>query len=255
MMTITPETFMMLCPLIFFAGFIDSIAGGGGIIALPAYLLTGCPIHQAIATNKVSSIFGTGTSTIRFIKNDMIDFRVAVPGIIFSLIGSAIGAQLSILVDDQILKYIMFIILPVAAFVILNQNIFKSNNENTKLVLTPRLYVSITLSSFFCGMYNGFYGPGTGTFLIIAFTIFGKLNVTSANANAKIINFTSGFGSLIIYILNGQVIYALGIIAAVFNIMGHYIGSGLAIKKGAKIIKPLLILVLFMLLFKIIIDM
>lgn len=253
-MIITLETFIILCPLVFLAGFIDSIAGGGGIIALPAFLLTGCPIHQAIATNKLSSSFGTGISALRFIKNRMINYKITLPGIFIAILGSMSGAELSLIVPDRILKYLMFIILPIAALIVLNKNTFKTT-ENTNLELTPKFYFNIFLSIFLCGIYDGFYGPGTGTLLIIAITTFGKMNVTNANANAKIINFTSNLGGLIIYIMNGQAIFLLGIVAAVFSALGNYLGSGLAIKKGASITRPLLIIVLAMLLIKILVDL
>ena len=104
------------------------------------------------------------------------------------------------------------------------------------------------------GMYDGFYGPGTGTFLIIAFTVFARMTVGSANAQAKVINLTSNITSLTVFLLNGQVLFTLGLAAAVCNMAGNWVGSGLAITKGTKIVRPVILLVLALLLMKIIFN-
>lgn len=249
-MELTLGTFLFVCPLLFLAGLVDAIGGGGGLISLPAYLIAGVPVHQAIATNKLSSTCGTTLATIRFIKNKLVNLKLAIPSVISAIIGSSIGAKLSLMMEEQLMEYILFIVLPVAAFIVLNKKIFKDYPDN-ELVLDNRTYITAITAAFIIGMYDGFYGPGTGTFLIIAFTVFAKMSVGTANAQAKIINLTTNITSLVIFILNGQVLFSLGIAAAISNMIGGYIGAGLVMKQGSKIVKPTILFVLFLLLLKI----
>ena len=250
-MEITLKTFLIVCPFLFLAGLIDAIGGGGGLISLPAYLIAGLPPHAAVATNKMSSTFGTSLATIRFIKNKLVSFRLAVPAVIAAIIGSSIGAHISMSVSEKVMMYVFIFILPVAAFLVLNRKLFHDNGSD-EIALDRRTYLTAIISAFIIGGYDGFYGPGTGTFLIIAFTIFTKMSIKTANAQAKVINLTTNITSLIIFLLNGQVILVVGIVAAVCNMAGGYIGAGLVMKNGAKIVKPSIIFVLFLLALKII---
>ena len=236
--------------MLFLAGFVDAIGGGGGLISLPAYLLAGLPVHNAIATNKLSSTCGTTLATVRFIKMGLVNWRLALPTIVTAILGSSLGANASMAVEEGIMEKILFVVLPVTAFIVLNPKIFHDNEEKT-LVLTRRTWITALLSSFIVGLYDGFYGPGTGTFLIIAFTVFAGLSMRTANAQAKVINLTTNITSLTIFLLNGQVIFLLGIAAAACNMAGNYLGAGLAATKGSRITRPIIILVLGLLFLKI----
>jgi len=249
-MTLTPQMFLIVCPMLFLAGFVDAIGGGGGLISLPAYMLSGVPIHQAIATNKLSSTCGTALATFRFIKMGLVNWQLAVPTIVTAILGSSLGANASMAMEEGVMEAILFVVLPVTAFIVLNPRIFHDNAE-AELKLTRRTWVTALLSSLVVGLYDGFYGPGTGTFLIIAFTVFAKLSMRTANAQAKIINLTTNITSLTIFLLNGQVVFLLGIAAAVCNMAGNYIGAGLAATKGSRITRPIIILVLGLLFLKI----
>ena len=249
-MEITFQTFLIVCPFLFLAGLVDAIGGGGGLISLPAYLIAGLPPHTAIATNKMSSTCGTALATLRFIKNKLVNFKLALPAAIAAVIGSAIGANLSLLVTENVLLYLMITILPVCAFLVLNKKLFHDGSED-EIILNKRTYKIAVVIAIIVGLYDGFYGPGTGTFLIVAFTIFAKFSIKTANAQAKIINLTSNITSLIVFLLNGEVLLTLGLAAAVCNMAGGYIGSGLVMKNGAKIVKPSIIFVLFLLAIKI----
>ena len=250
-MEITYQTFLIVCPFLFLAGLIDAIGGGGGLISLPAYLIAGLPPHAAVATNKMSSTCGTALATFRFIKNKLVNFKLAVPSVIAAIIGSTIGANLSLLVSEDIMLYVMVAILPVCAFLVLNKKLFHDGGED-EVLLNKRTYITATVAAFIIGLYDGFYGPGTGTFLIIAFTIFAKLSIKTANAQAKVINLTSNITSLLIFLLNGEVILTVGLAAAACNMVGGYIGAGLVMKNGAKIVKPSIIFVLILLALKVI---
>ena len=249
-MTLTPQTFLIVCPFLFLAGLIDAIGGGGGLISLPAYLLAGVPVHAAIATNKLSSACGTTLATARFIKNKLVNFKLAVPSVIAAVIGSALGAHLSLMVEEKIMQYVLFIVLPVTAFIVLNKKLFHDNGSD-EIQLDRRTYVTAIIAALIIGIYDGFYGPGTGTFLIIAFTVFAHLSVRKANAQAKVINLTTNITSLAVFLLNGQVIILLGLAAAVCNMVGGYIGAGLVMTKGTKIVKPSIVLVLGLLCLKV----
>ncbi len=249
-MTLTPKMFLIVCPMLFLAGLVDAIGGGGGLISIPAYLLAGLPVHQTIATNKLSSTCGTGLATIRFIKEGLVNWRLALPTILFAMMGSSLGANLSMMMEEGIMETVLFIVLPVVAFIVLNPRIFHDNEEQEVTVNKKTMLVAI-LSAFVIGGYDGFYGPGTGTFLIIAFTLFAKLDIRTANAHTKVINLTTNITSLVIFFLNGQVAVTLGLAAAACNMAGNYVGASLAMTKGSKITRPVIILVLGLLFLKV----
>ncbi len=243
------ETFLIVCPLVFLAGLIDAIGGGGGLISLPAYLIAGLPPHIAVATNKLSSPFGTALATYRFIRAGLVNLKLAIPAVMAAIAGSSIGAHISLMLPEKVMTYVLIIVLPVSAFLVLNKKLF-NDNGSSKVILNRRTYITATAAAFIIGIYDGFYGPGTGTFLIIAFTIFAKLDLKMANAQAKVINLTTNVTALVIFLMNGQVLLSLGLAAAFCNMIGGYIGAGLVMKNGSKIAKPSIILVLSLLALK-----
>ncbi|MFU0826998.1 MAG: putative membrane transporter protein [Lachnoclostridium sp.] len=250
-MNITLHTFLIVCPLVFLASFVDSIAGGGGLISLPAYLLAGLPPHYAIATNKFSSSVGTFIATVRYCKNKLVDWKTAIPSILLSLIGSTLGANLSLLVDEKILKIILIIILPmVALYVLFGKNFTKKAAKKT--LSRKKVYLIACTASFFIGAYDGFYGPGTGTFLILVYTGLARMDIGTASGNTKLVNLASNLAALTTFWISGKIIFILGIVAALFSIAGSYVGSGLVLKNGYKIVKPVIIIVISLLFLKVI---
>ncbi len=242
-MDLSLQVFLVICPLVFLAGLIDSIAGGGGLISLPAYLIAGVPPHFALATNKFSSCMGTFISTARYIKNKSADIKLAIPCIILAFIGSPIGASLALMVKEQIIKGLLLFIIPIVAFYIFrSKNLSNESKQNT--LSKKKLYLFAGIASFFISMYDGFYGPGTGTFLILAFTGLCKMDIRTASGNTKLINLSSNLAALVTFIINGKVIFLLGAAATIFSIAGHYIGAGLVLKNGYKIIRPISLAVL-----------
>lgn len=250
MIQLTPTMFLIVCPMLFLAGFVDAIGGGGGLISLPAYIFAGLPIHYSIATNKLSSTCGTGLATVRFVRHGMVNYRLAVPSVICAVAGSSLGARLSLLMSEQVMKTVLLIVLPAAAFFVLNKKLFKDRGNDAKADM--RTYIVSALAAFIIGLYDGFYGPGTGTFLIIAFTVFARMGLTAANGQTKVINLTTNITSLIIFFLNGQVVIPLGIAAALCNMAGNYIGAGFAMEKGSEIVRPVILIVLSLLLIKVV---
>lgn len=242
----------LICVGVFLAAFVDSIGGGGGLIALPAYLIAGLPAHLALGTNKLSSCIGTAASTLRYIKSGYVDWLLALPAIPLSLAGSHFGTRLQLMVDERYLKYLLLIILPVAAFVVLRQkDLPEVRGEMNRW--TQRAIV--WGASLVIGAYDGFYGPGTGTFLLLIFCKLAKLDIRTASGNVKLANLASNFGSLITALAAGKVLVPIGLIAAVFSIAGHYIGAGLGIKNGSKIVRPVILLVLVLLAVEVVLEL
>lgn len=172
-MELTIQTFLIVCPLVFLAGLVDSIAGGGGLISLPAYLLAGVPMHNAIATNKLSSATGTAISTARLCKNKFVDWGVALPCISMALVGSFAGAHIALLSSDKILKWMLIPVLPIVAFYVMKK---KNLDDNSNVEISrKKQWILCAVCSLAVGCYDGFYGPGTGTFLLILYTGVAKL--------------------------------------------------------------------------------
>lgn len=234
---------------VFLASFTDAIAGGGGIISVPTYLIAGLPMHMALGTNKLSAGIGTFASTARYIKNGCVDWKLGIPSIVLALIGSYFGTKLQLMLSEVYLKYLLLIVLPVVAFVVLRQRKFPEERGE----IDPKKQMAIVwTAALVIGAYDGFYGPGTGTFLLLVFCNLGKLDVRTASGNVKLVNLSSNIASLFTSLLSGKVFLALGLIGAVTSIAGHYIGAGLAIKNGSKIIKPTVIVVLLLLAVKVV---
>ncbi|MCL2574619.1 MAG: TSUP family transporter [Defluviitaleaceae bacterium] len=246
-------TMLWLSALVFLGGFVDSIAGGGGLITLPAYVLTGMPIHMALGSNKFSSFFGTAFSVFNFLRNKKVYLKAIPISATFAVTGSALGAWVVLFVSAEVLRIVLIVIVPiVAVFVLVKKDFGKEDKTDT--LSTRTILIGAGMAAFVIGFYDGFFGPGTGTFLILIFTVFLRFDLVTANGNAKIINLSSNAGSLITFIINGQVAWHFVIVAAIFGIVGNFIGSSLAIKIGAKVIKPVLVIVLITLLISIILT-
>ena len=244
--------YLIVCPMALIAGFIDSIAGGGGLIALPTYMIIGLPVHNCIATNKMSSFMGTSVATFKYAKCGFIPWKIAFICIPFAFIGSTAGANLALLVNDDIFKVSMLFILPaIGTYVLLKKNLVSN-----KLAYTFKTMVIIAMIiSFTIGMYDGFYGPGSGTFLILLFTGVGRMKLDQANGLTKIINWSTNFAGLTVYLINGQVFIPLGLAAGLFNIAGNYLGARNFEKGGSKIVKPTMISVLVIFFIKTLYEM
>ena len=237
---------------VFLGSFMDAIAGGGGIITVPTYLLAGLPAHFALGTNKFSAAIGTFFSTGRFIKNKYVDWVLGVPSIVLAIIGSHFGTRLQLMVDEKYLKYLLLIVLPVVAFVVLRQRKFP---EEPGEIERKKQMAIVWVSSLVVGAYDGFYGPGTGTFLILIFCNLARMDVRTAGGNMKLVNLGSNIGALVTSLMNGKVFVVLGLIGTVSSILGHWLGSGLAIKDGSKIVKPTVIIALVLLAVKVISEL
>lgn len=240
-MEITIIQFLIICPLVFLAGFVDAVAGGGGLISLPAYLIAGFPVHFAIGTNKLSSAMGTTLTTISYTKSGFIPWKQAVFCVLFAFAGSACGANLALLIDDGVFKIIMLIILPLTGLYVMNGKALSGEKEPYSSLKTTLLGCAVAFS---VGAYDGFYGPGTGTFLILLLTAAAHMPVTKANGVSKAINLATNLSALVVFIINGKVIFAIGLAAGLFSIAGNWLGSRFFKKGGISAVKPIMITVL-----------
>lgn len=242
----------LVCFGVFCASFMDAIGGGGGIISLPCYLLAGVPMHFALGTNKLSSGIGTVASTVRYIKNGCVDWLLAIPSIGLALMGAHIGTRLQLTVDERYLKLVLLLVLPVIAAILLKK---KEMPENRQAIKEWKRKGIVWGFSLLVGTYDGFYGPGTGTFLLLAFCYLAKMDVRTASGNVKIVNLSSNIGALVTSLMAGKVLIPLGLTAAVFAVAGQYLGAGLALKNGSKIVRPVILIVLILLAGKVLLEL
>ena len=249
-MNITGEMFLVVCPLLFLAGFIDSIGGGGGLISLPAYLLAGLPYQTAMGCNKLSSSFGVATSTVRFLKKGFLNVRLVIPTVIASVLGSTLGARLMIHIDNSFMEAMLLVLLPVSALVIFLPGAFRPDSR-WKGAPGPKVWICAIAVALVMGFYCGFYGPGSGTFMILAFTIFAGMSTPQANAHTKVINLTANITTLTVLLQSGQLPIFLSLAGAACHMTGSFLGSGIAMKNNVRISRTIVLLVLAMLFVKI----
>ena len=251
-MEITWQTILILLPLTGLAGFVDSIAGGGGLISLPAYMLAGCPPHIAIATNKVSAGMGLTMATYRYARSGYVRWKLSAFCVIAALIGGSLGAKLSLMLNDRYFKILMLFILPATAVFVLKGHALTEDKEALSFSKTAFL---ACLVAVFVGAYDGFYGPGSGTFMLLLLAGAAHMKIEEANATAKVINFTTCLSSLTVYLLNGQVLILLGLAAGITSTVGSYIGTRLFDRDGAKIVRPIIVIVIVIFFIKLLTEL
>ena len=235
----------------------DAIAGGGGLITVPAYMIAGLPAHAAIATNKLSAGMGTTLSTYKLARAGNIPWKKAIICIIAAIFGGSLGAKIALMVPADIFKKIMLVIIPLTAVYIMRTKSMDRKDEDYEEEEGSQIknMVLAALIAFTIGIYDGFYGPGTGTFLILLLSSLAHFRLGEANGVAKAINLTTNVSSLVVYLMNGKVLITLGLVAGIFGILGNYIGVNLFMEKGAKIVKPLMITVMVIFFIRIISEM
>ena len=249
------KTLLIVCPLVFLAGFVDSVAGGGGLISLPAYLFCGIPAHMASGTNKVVNSIGTSVAAGKYIKSGKINLRYAIIAAVFALLGSAIGTEIATLLSDRVFKIIILCALPTAAIILTIKKDFGKDGSIPSRSHTKRTeYILCALIGLFIGCYDGMVGPGTGTFMIMAFTAVMGMDLLTSSGCAKVGNLASNIASAIVWIINGHVYWAIVIPAALCNVLGNYLGARYAIKGGSKRIRSMIFVVLGLLFVKILLE-
>ncbi|MCY6369166.1 TSUP family transporter [Clostridium ganghwense] len=230
---------IFLCGAGFLAAFVDSIAGGGGLISLPAFLAAGISPHLALGTNKFSASCASFTSSLKFAKSKKVNWQFLKYLLPFTLLGAVIGVNTVLKIDEKILQsLVLILILFVGIYSIFSKSIGVENKfkGTTKL----NIFLGIILA-FSLGFYDGFFGPGTGSFLIFGLIKIFGFDFVQAAGNGKLLNFTSNITALIIFALHGEIYYTVAIPMALFMILGAKLGTSLAINKGSKLIKPIFV--------------
>jgi len=220
------------------AGFVDSVAGGGGLIALPALLYTGITPLQALATNKLQGSFGTFASTLNFYRHGHIDLKQMLPAVFLTFIGAAAGTLAVQMFSPDFLRLFMPIALVgIVIFFALQPKLGEQDRHHR-----IGIWSFAALFGFTLGFYDGFFGPGTGAFFTLAFVLLLGFNLVKATANTKLLNFTSNITSLSFFIVGGHVVWSLGLVMAIGQFTGATIGSHMTIRHGASLIRPLVII-------------
>lgn len=295
---------LLLSLLLFLAGFVDSIAGGGGLISLPAYLIVGLPPHQAIASNKFSAAIGTTASAFRFFRKGYMS-RECLLYIVLAMLGAQVGSRLAVHIPERLFQGIMLIVLPlVALFSFLSQHrrekleprqkearqetlesealstlqstdaaasslttqkspdpaalessVAAEQNNPVQAKISRRQLLIASIGSLLIGCYDGLYGPGTGTFLLLLLSELAGYNISHAAGTTKAVNLASNIGSLLFFFSTDLIRYAYALPGAAFCMLGHTVGSALVVKKGRKIVQAIIFIVLLLLFIKVISDM
>jgi uncharacterized protein len=236
---------IILCVISFLAGFIDSIAGGGGLLLIPSLLMAGIPPQLALGTNKFAAIFGTTTALINFIINKTVIWRIAIIGLLFSMTGAFAGTKCILLLPQNTTELVILIAIPFAAIVTFIPK--KEIKSSIHQFDAKEIYLFVPIICFIIGFYDGFFGPGTGTLLILAFYICLRMNLIHASALSKVFNLSSNISSFVTFALAGKVLFKIGAPIALANLAGGYLGSHVAIRTGQKSIKIAIVFALVIL--------
>ncbi|AKG08194.1 membrane protein [Moraxella bovoculi] len=240
-MELTTQLISILFFVALFAGFIDAMAGGGGLLTIPALLLTGMNPVAVLATNKLQACAGSFSASVTMIKKGLIHPKMMKIALLFAFVGSAVGTVLVQLSPPEFLqKALPFVIGAVGIYTLFSPNL-------GKLETTPKMSQKLyerTIAPLI-GLYDGYFGPGTGTFFSLSQVVLRGRDLVQATARAKLLNFATNIASLIFFILGGQVVWVVGLVMMAGQLVGAYLGSHMVVKGGAKFIRPVIVVVCF----------
>ena len=240
--------FLILAVFCFIAAVVDAISGGGGLISLPAYFAVGFPPHMALGTNKLSAFLSTFASAFKFWKAKKRNVEIVSKLFAFSLAGAAIGVKTAVSIEPKYFKPISFVtLILVFLYTLKNKNIGEVNYYKGT---TPKTLLIGKIMAFSLGFYDGFLGPGTGSFLIFCLIKIFKVDFSFASGNTKILNLSSNFASLTVFTILGKSNFLYGVPIAIIMSFGAILGAKLAILKGNKFIKPIFLMVTIILILK-----
>ncbi|WP_243032572.1 TSUP family transporter [Vibrio cincinnatiensis] len=236
-MDISIEVLGLLFLVASLAGFIDAMAGGGGLLTLPALLAVGVPPTQALATNKLQSSFGSFSATLYFVRQGVVNLKTMRLAIACTFVGAALGAELVQYIDTSLLtSLIPALLIAISLYFLLA--------PATKIETGPAPLSESTFAftvGFGVGFYDGFFGPGTGSIFTVCFVVLGHLGLVDATARTKVLNFTSNIAALLFFLLVGLPIWQIGLAMAVGGFIGARIGAKVVVTKGQRWIRPLVI--------------
>lgn len=232
------ELILLLAAAAFLAGFVDSIAGGGGLITVPALLLAGFSPVVALGTNKLQGLFGAASATYAYASKGHVDLRRQLPAAALSFLGAALGAALATILPGEWLHAALPVMLVVIAlYFALKPNMDDVDRQQR---LTPFLF-GLTIVPVI-GFYDGLFGPGTGSFFMLAFVSLAGYGMLRATAHTKLLNLASNVGGFAFFAWAGVIAWQIGLVMGLFQVLGARVGASLAMKNGARLIKPLLVL-------------
>ncbi len=235
---ISPGMLVLLFSVALLAGFVDAVAGGGGLIALPALLYAGLSPLQALATNKLQGSFGTFASTLNFIRHGQIDVTFMAPAIFLTFAGAAVGTlAVQSLSTDFLRLFMPFALFAIVLFYAVQPDPGAHDRHNRIGIWGFSLVFAFGL-----GFYDGFFGPGTGSFFTLAFILLLGFNLVRATANTKLLNFTSNITSLTFFVAGGHVVWSTGLVMAAGQLIGGTLGAHMTLRHGARLVRPLVIL-------------
>lgn len=237
-MEISPETLAILVAAATLAGMLDSIAGGGGLISLPALLWAGISPVEALATNKLQASFGTATATYSYMRQGALEPRPLMMAVIWTFFGSACGTlAVQYLVAEWLNQLVPILLISFALYFAVSPAL---GDQDAKQRISHPAFALLTGLSL--GFYDGFFGPGVGTFMTTAFVLLLGFNLYRATAAARLLNFTSNIASLVFFAVGGHVLWIVGLSMGLGQMFGAWIGAHLVSKHGASLIKPLLVI-------------
>jgi uncharacterized protein len=239
-------------PLAFLAGLVDAIAGGGGVITLPTLYLMGLSPAQSVATNKLLAIFGSTTASITFLRQKKVDLPLVWRMALIAVLGSALGAHLVLgFKNEALFRYLVAgMIIVVGILVVSNK---KMGLENHYAGLNRRTLLIGGLGALLIGVYDGFFGPGTGTFLMFLFVRFLGFDFVMGSGNSKVINFSTNLGAFFTFLFAGQMLWAIGLPMGVANAFGAAVGARLAILKGSAFVKIIYVFIVLLVVLRLIV--
>ncbi|EHD20732.1 MULTISPECIES: sulfite exporter TauE/SafE family protein [Brenneria] len=234
-----PEMLAILFFVAVLAGFIDSIAGGGGLLCVPALLAVGLSPAQALATNKLQSVGGSFSASLYFIRRRAVSLGEQKLAIALTFVGSTFGAWLIQQIHADFLRQLLpLLIIGIGLYFLLSPKIGDEDRQR-RLSAVPFAIVA----GCGVGFYDGFFGPGAGSFYALAFVTLSGFNLAKATAHAKILNFTSNFGGLLFFMLGGKVVWGLGMVMLAGQFIGARLGAKMVLSKGQTLIRPMLVIV------------
>lgn len=244
------QVFFRLCT--FVAGFIDSIVGGGGLITLPLFSFLVGPGAPAVATNKIAATVAALTALIIYARKGHLRIKIASTFFVSVGTGTILGSKLAIHLPPDLFKYLVIAVCPIFLFIILNKKSFLSSENPTPF--TKGTYAKLIVSGFLCGAYDGLLGPGGGTMMLLSLVIIAKLPLMVAIASSKFANVISATTALVSFSISGVVNWSVGLDLAVYIFLGAILGATLANKKAEKVARPLLVIVVIGLIFKLLLE-
>jgi uncharacterized membrane protein YfcA len=245
-----PITLLALTLIAAIAGFVDAIAGGGGLLSIPALMWAGLPPLQALGTNKLQAVFGSFAASLNFLRQGQIKLRPLLLTLSLTLMGSALGTWTVQRIDAHLLETLLpLLLIGFAAYFLFSPRV--GDTDARQRIGLPLFGLS---AGFGIGFYDGFFGPGTGSFFTLAAVVLLGFNLTKASAHARLLNFTSNLASLIAFGLGGHLLWTLGLCMAVGQIAGAWLGSHLVIRHGTALVRPLLVVVSLVMAVKLLLD-